>query len=94
MIQEAEGDTWYFRRDDRVHGRLDDLATTVDGIPCLRMDLQLLFKAKSSRPKDELDFQNLLPHLSDKQRRTLADWMRLTCANGHHWIAALEAGRR
>lgn len=90
MIQEAEGDAWYFRRDDRVQGRLGDLATTVDGVPCLRMDLQLLFKARSPRPKDEQDFQQLLPHLSADQRRTLVEWMRLTCANGHHWIAALE----
>jgi len=39
---------------------------------------------------DELDFQQLLPHLTDEQRRTLGEWTRLTCANGHHWIAALE----
>ena len=90
MIQEAEGDLWHYRRDDRVYGRIDDLALKVDGVPCLRMDLQLLFKAKSLRPKDELDFQQLLPHLSEGQRRTLLDWMRLTCTDGHHWIPLLE----
>lgn len=90
MIQEADGDWWYFRRDDRVQGRIDDLATMVNGLPCLRMDLQLLYKAKSSRPRDEADFQQLLPHLSDEQQRTLVEWLRLTCPNGHHWIEALE----
>lgn len=90
MIQEADGESWYFRRDDRVNGRIDNLATIVNGLPCLRMDLQLLYKAKSSRPRDEADFQQLLPHLTDEQRRTLAEWLRLTCPNGHQWIEALE----
>jgi hypothetical protein len=73
-----------------VQGRIDDLAMMVNGLPCLRMDLQLLYKAKSSRPRDEADFQQLLPHLSDEQQRTLVEWLRLTCPNGHHWIEALE----
>lgn len=90
MIQEADAGAWYFRRDDRVHGAIDDLAVTVDGIPCLRMDLQLLYKAKSSRQKDETDFQQVLPLLDDAQRQTLIDWLRLTSPNGHHWIPALE----
>lgn len=90
MIQEAEAGWWYFRRDDRVQGRIDELMKTVGGVPCLRMDLQLLYKAKSSRPKDEIDFEHLLPHLSEDERRRLAEWLRLTCPNGHHWITSLE----
>jgi len=90
MVQEAEAGSWYFRRDDRVQGRIDDLMRIVGGVPCLRMDLQLMYKAKSSRPKDETDFEQLLPHLSGDERRRLAEWLRLTCANGHHWIASLE----
>lgn len=90
MIQEADAGMWYFRRDDRVQGRIDELVRIVAGVPCLRMDLQLLYKAKSSRPKDETDFEQLLPHLCGDERRRLAEWLRLTCANGHHWIAALE----
>ena len=90
MVQEADAGKWYFRRDDRVQGPIDELTKIVGAVPCLRMDLQLLYKAKSSRPKDETDFQHLLPHLSGDERRRLADWLRLTCANGHHWIASLE----
>lgn len=90
MIQEADAGAWYFRRDDRVHGKVDDLRVMVDEVPCLRMDLQLLYKAKSSRPKDEMDFQHVLPILGESERRSLADWLRLTCPNGHHWIPELE----
>ena len=92
MIQEADGEWWYFRRDDRVQGRVAELATIVNGLPCLRMDLQLLYKAKSARPRDEIDFQQLLPHLGEVERHTLAEWLRLTSPNGHHWIEALESG--
>lgn len=90
MIQEADHESWYFRRDDRVNGRITDMATIVDGIPCLRMDLQLLFKAKSSRAEDEEDFVQLLAVLDETQRAQLASWLRLTSPNGHPWIAALE----
>jgi hypothetical protein len=90
MIQEDDAQSWYFRRDDRVYGDIADLVTIVDGVPCLRMDLQLLYKSKSARLRDEADFQHLLPHLSDAERQTLAEWLRLTSPNGHLWIEALE----
>jgi hypothetical protein len=59
-------------------------------VPCLRPDLQLLFKAKSSRPKDDMDFLQLLPVLSVRHRQTLWDWLDLTSPNGHRWMPALE----
>lgn len=90
MIQEADGDCWYYRRDDRVNGRIDDLATLVDGVPCLRMDLQLLYKSRGIRAKDDEDFLRLAPVLPHEQRQTLLDWLRLTNPNGHQWIEALE----
>ncbi len=89
MIQESDDDEWYFRRDSRVRGSVNDLATDVNGVPCLRMDLQLLFKSKEPRPKDEADFRELLPILTDVQRETLAYWLELTNRNGHSWLSAL-----
>jgi hypothetical protein len=91
MIQEDDATSWFFRRDDRVHGRVDELSVQVDGIPVLRPALALLFKAKSSRPKDDLDFIRLLPVLSVKERQTLWGWLDLTSPNGHPWMPALEA---
>ena len=90
MILEDDATSWFFRRDDRVHGKIDDLRIDVGGVPCLRPDLQLLFKAKSSRPKDDMDFLQLLPVLSDSHRQTLWDWLDLTSPNGHPWMPALE----
>jgi hypothetical protein len=90
MIQEADGDCWYYRRDDRVNGRIDDLAGVVGGVPCLRMDLQLLYKSRNARLKDDEDFLRLAPVLPATQRATLLEWLRLTNPNGHQWIEALE----
>ena len=90
MIQEDDGTSWFFRRDDRVHGRVDELAVLVNGIPVLRPALQLLFKAKSSRPRDEQDFIELLPVLAEQERQALWEWLDLTSPNGHPWMAALE----
>jgi hypothetical protein len=90
MIQEDDGASWFFRRDDRVHGRVDQLAVHVQGVPVLRPALQLLFKAKSSRPRDELDFSELLPVLTKTERQSLWEWLELTSPNGHPWMATLE----
>lgn len=88
MIQESEGGSWSFRRDARVRGSIADLATDAHGVPCLRMDLQLLFKSKEPRAKDEADFRELVPVLSDEQRESLAYWLRLT-SPAHRWLSEL-----
>lgn len=86
MILESDGDTWLYRRDPRINGSVSELARMVGGIPSLRMDLQLLFKSKTPRPKDETDFRELLPILTDEERETLAYWLRLTNPGGHPWL--------
>src|SRR5208282_5828755 len=58
------------------------------GIPYLAPEIVLLFKAKSTHPKDEMDFRNALPLLSIEAR----GWLReaLTTAHEKHpWIAPL-----
>lgn len=89
MIQETDGNSWYFRRDHRVRGSVDDLAMDVRGVPCLRMDLQLLFKSREPRAKDESDFRELLPVLPNAQRELLAYWLALMNPDGHPWLTAL-----
>lgn len=89
MIQEADSESWLYRRDARVRGPIEDLAMLVDGVPCLRMDLQLLFKSKAVRPKDDHDFRELAPLLAGAERDNLARWLRLIHPGGHPWATAL-----
>jgi hypothetical protein len=57
-------------------------------IPYLAPEIQLLYKAKGRRPKDEADFMHTLPAL-DRERR---QWLRnaLTMAHPRHpWLDLL-----
>jgi hypothetical protein len=58
MLADTIGDEWVFRRDQRVRRSLAALTRrSVDGLPYVAPEVQLLFKARASpRPKDEHDF--------------------------------------
>ena len=91
VMREAwEGQTWVFRRDPRVRRpRERVIAHTEDGIPYARPEIALLFKAKASRPKDDADFESVLPLLDREQREWLAGSIALVHP-GHHWLRALR----
>ena len=86
-----DGDVWVFRRDPRIHVEAAELVLrTPDGIPYVRPEVALLFKAKSIRPKDEADFEAVLPDLDEKQRAWLADALGIVHP-GHSWLERLDA---
>ncbi|HVV35767.1 MAG TPA: 2-amino-4-hydroxy-6-hydroxymethyldihydropteridine diphosphokinase, partial [Acidimicrobiales bacterium] len=68
-------------RDGRLHYRRDAAVTlpveqailrSAEGIPYIAPELQLLYKAKAMRRRDELDFAAAEPLLSDAQRAWLS----------------------
>jgi hypothetical protein len=86
----ADGETWICRRDARVRMPYGELiARTGDGIPYVRPEVALLFKAKGMRPKDEGDFAAVLPRLGPGERRWLAEAVELVHP-GHPWLARLR----
>lgn len=70
LNDEADGE-WLFRRDPRIRRPLASCVWQKDGIPYLVAEVQLLFKAKAPRPRDEADFEAALPLLDGSQRRWL-----------------------
>jgi hypothetical protein len=91
MIDESDGPDWVSRRDPRVRRPLDSLGAVSNGVPYLVPDVQLYYKAKSPRPKDETDFDLVLPLLTADQRRWLET--AITLAYGPHpWSARLTSG--
>ena len=90
MLIEVEGDEWFSRRDAAIRGQRDDLIVAYNGIPCVRIEVQLLYKAKHCRPKDEFDFQACLPLLSAEAKRWLKDSLRQLRPEGHAWSDALS----
>lgn len=89
MVVDAIEDQWLFRRDSRIRRPLATVGRrTPDGIPYLAPELQLLYKAKTPRPKDEEDFARVLPALDGQSRHWLAQSLALVHP-GHAWLADL-----
>jgi hypothetical protein len=89
MREPWDGDTWVFRRDPRIRlPREHVIAHTDDGVPYARPEIALLYKAKSSRPKDDADFAAALPLLDANERRWLGESIALAHP-GHHWLHPL-----
>ncbi|MCP3917717.1 MAG: amino acid transporter [bacterium] len=86
MLQEAEAQHWVYRREPAIRGPLDELATMLDGIPCLRPEIQLLYKSKDIRPKDQVDFERCFPALGSAAKSKLAGWLARAYPAGHAWI--------
>ena len=85
----SDGDTWICRRDERIRLPYAELIErSAEGIPYVRPEVVLLFKAKQARPKDEGDLAAVLPRLAPSRRRLLAGWLELVHP-GHFWLPDL-----
>ena len=82
-------DTWICRRDGAIRMPYTELVErTADGIPFVRAEVVLLFKAKHMRGKDEEDFDAVLPRLDSGRR----DWLRAALKRvhpEHGWLGRL-----
>ncbi|QBD81138.1 aminoglycoside adenylyltransferase [Ktedonosporobacter rubrisoli] len=89
MVIDAEQDQWISRRTAQIRGPLSTLGSiNEDGIPYLAPEIQLFYKAKGLRPKDEADFARTLPALDGKRREWLAQSLALVHP-GHTWLTKL-----
>lgn len=90
MVAEVREGEWYFRRDARIHRAVTTIGgMTNSGISYLAPEIQILYKAKGRRPKDETDFNHVLPDLDLHQCQWLADALALIHP-GHPWLARLK----
>jgi aminoglycoside-2''-adenylyltransferase len=80
MQEPGDRDRWVYRRNEIVHApRSQMLLRTESGIPFLAPEGVLLFKSGPRRPKDERDFEVLLPALSASSRA----WLRQAISQAH-----------
>lgn len=90
MLDEADGDEWHSRRDARIHRPVSSLGVrTTTGMPILAPEIQLFYKAKDTRPKDEVDFAAALPFLDEDRRRWLDAALSVTRPD-HRWRAEVS----
>src|SRR5581483_407652 len=91
MVVDSNGEAWLYRRDERIRRPLATIGRCdAAGIQYLVPEIQLLFKAKAPRPKDEADFRSALPHLDHESQAWLAHCIRLLHPD-HPWLASLAS---
>lgn len=90
MLTPVEGDTWFYKRDERVSRPFSETVTVgADGIPRQRPEIGLLFKARRRFPRDEEDFAAVVPELPAADRDWLRDAIELTEPPDNPWLVRL-----
>ncbi len=89
MLADGDMSEWRFRRDTAITMAGDQLLRhTSDGIPYCTPEVQLLYKSKMARPKDDVDLARCLHRLTPAQR----DWLAIAITRSqpdHPWVTAL-----
>jgi hypothetical protein len=89
LLEPGDGEIWIFRRNrDIWRQRREMIAISADGVPYLRPEGVLLYKAKAPRAKDDADFRASLDLMSPGARQWLRGALRYAHP-GHRWIDAL-----
>ena len=91
MLLESAGEEWVSGHNPLVRERRSELLAEYGQVPCLRIEVQLLYKARSDREKDRRDFAACLPLLSLAARNWLAGALAILYPEGHSWRALLYA---
>ncbi len=90
MLFDIEIGEWIFKRDESVRKTIKLISlTTDDGFKKLAPEVQLLYKSKSLREKDRLDFTNAVSKMNSAQKLWLKSNLIKTYENSHEWIARL-----
>jgi hypothetical protein len=89
MNDRSRGD-WVLKWEPRIAVLLTRcVRLSVWGVPTVAPEVLLFYKAADLRPRDQVDFAALLPHLTDDQRA----WLRgAISVVGHPWLALLSQG--
>ena len=91
MFDDGDETDWICRRDARIRAPWPRIIeTTADGTPFLAPHVQLFYKAKSPRPKDQVDFENVLASGISFDRAWLIDTLERCYGRGHPWIDSLD----
>lgn len=88
MLAEVDGAEW-FSRHSSLRGPREDMIAVYNGLPCIHIEVQLMFKARGRRPKDELDFRAAVPLMNAESKRWLRDSLRLLHPDGYPWLETL-----
>jgi hypothetical protein len=89
FLNDASGEDWLCRRNAAITRPVAEISgLSITGIPFIVPEIQLLYKAKWHREKDEHDFQTALSRMSPTQRAWLKAGLEIIHP-ADPWLAAL-----
>jgi Aminoglycoside-2''-adenylyltransferase len=89
LLNEAQGEIWHFRRDQRIRRPLHLVGRrSSQVIPYLAPEVVLLYKAQEFRDSDAADFAMVQDDLDAEQRTWLAQAIRRVFGD-HPWLLTL-----
>ena len=89
MLADGNQARWRFRRDPDISLPGEDLIrTSLAGVPHCTPEVQMLYKSKMARAKDDIDLARTLHLMTRSQRHWLADAIARSEPN-HPWIELL-----
>jgi hypothetical protein len=90
MLESCNGEFWVFRREARIkYPRTRMLRRNPEGIAYLAPEIQLLYKARATRARDQVDFDQVVPELTQETRTWLRDSL-MSIDPEHAWISMLK----
>jgi hypothetical protein len=90
MLDETAGNAWISRRDSTIRAPINSLTrTTADGIRYLAPHVQLYYKAKSPREKDEIDFKAVIEAGVAMDKEWLRNAISRSYGAQHPWLRLL-----
>jgi hypothetical protein len=89
MLNDGGGDQWVDRRDNFMRMTRSEAIHHDRQQPYLAPHIQLLFKAKDHRPKDDLDFRAAFPLLQPDEKTWLTDELNKRHP-GHVWLHEIQ----
>ncbi len=85
MLYDILDDYWVYKRDDRIRMPIHHIIWQKESLKILRPEIQLLYKSKNVRSKDQFDFEKIYPLLSENSRQWLQEKLQF-CYDQHPWI--------
>lgn len=85
LLERSRDEFWMYRRDNRITYPKKDLVVRTEQHNCITPAVQLLYKSKALREKDQTDYENVIDQLSSEDFSWLSDSLR-TVYGEHPWI--------
>ena len=90
LLDSGADGSWLFRRHPEIRRPLTEvIRRSAAGIPYLAPEIQLLYKARTLRARDQDDFARVVPQLDLPAKRWLRDSLRMI-QSAHPWLASLD----